>query len=53
VSVVVTGVPAGPVTLSAMLAPGLAGHLAACGAARARAIGRLVPHDRAWSPGQR
>jgi hypothetical protein len=25
-------------------------HLAA---ARARAIGRLVPRDRAWSPGQR
>jgi hypothetical protein len=35
------------VTLSATLAPGLAGHLAACGAARARAIGRLVPRDRA------
>jgi hypothetical protein len=50
VSVVPTGIPASPVTLSATLAPGLAGHLAACGAARAQAIGRLVPRDRAWSP---
>jgi hypothetical protein len=42
-----------PGALSATLAPGLAGHLAACGAARARAIGRLVPRDRVWSPGER